>query len=156
MRTSSPKLNKDVQFWACLRFIFARALYLHRTGSHFFMLSVMIRVSSSNLCISPVTLSPPFNISYELACTSTVTVLMFLMAVNTSLLPFSCSRIASVRRSLISFTCSARVKITLNFSSTVLDEAGVIGNIITHHQLPIANSLPCPFLLFYRSGGKGL
>ena len=48
---------------------------------------------------------------------------MLLMAVNTSLLPFSCSRIASVSRALISFTCSARVKIALNFSSTVLDEA---------------------------------
>ena len=88
-----------------------------------FMLSVMMRVRLSSFCISFATPSPPFSISSEPDCTSTVTVLMLLIAVSTSRLPFSCSRIASVRRALISFTCSARVKIALNFSSTVLDEA---------------------------------
>ena len=47
---------------------------------------------------------------------------MFLIAVSTSLLPFSCSRMDSVNRALAFFTCSARLKIVLNFSSAVLDE----------------------------------
>ena len=82
-----------------------------------------MRVRSSNLRISSATCSPPFSISSEPACTSVVTALIAFIAVKTSLLPFSCSRIASVRRALMSFTCSARLKIVLNSSSTVRDEA---------------------------------
>ena len=47
---------------------------------------------------------------------------MFLIAVNTSLLPCSCSFIDSVRWALIFLTCSARVKILLKFPSTVFDD----------------------------------
>ena len=82
----------------------------------------MMRVRSSSFRISCATLLLPFSISSEPACTSVVTMLMFLIAVSTSLLPFPCSFMASVRRALISFTCSARVKIALNFPSTVFDE----------------------------------
>ena len=87
------------------------------------MLSMITRARPSSLRISAEIPSPPFSISSDPACTSIVTALMFLIAVSTSLLPFSCSRIASVSEVLISLTCSVRLKIALNFSSTVFDEA---------------------------------